>query len=138
MSARAFLASRRKNLSSRASPCRYSTLCFSQCLSLLGRLLLRRLVGLSAAWTALGLPSRSVIIQPPQPPQHECLAIRLAGSRSLMYSIGACCHCRTFSGGNADFLPVPCQRMLPYATDRLEGQCTKYIEGLPCDQPPRD
>lgn len=29
------------------------------------------------------------------------------------------------SGGDADFLPVPCQRILPYAADRLEGQCTR-------------
>ena len=55
-----------------------------------------------------------------------------------MCSIGAFCLCRTFSGGNADFSPVPCQRMLPYAADRLEDQGTKFIEGLPCDQPPRD
>ena len=80
----------------------------------------------------------SVIIQPPQPPQHECLAIRLGRSGSLMCSIGAFCPRRTSSGGNADFLHTPCQRILPYAADRLEGQCTKYIEGLPCNQPPRD
>ena len=77
----------------------------------------------SAAQTSEDPPLGSLSIQPPQPPQRDYLPIRFDGSGSLTCSIGVFCPCRISSGGNVDFLPVPCHCILPYAADRLEGQC---------------
>lgn len=90
---------------------------------LIGTPLTAELNDILAAQTTEGSPLGLLSIQPPQPPRWDYLPIRFGGCGSLTCTIGVFRPCRISSGGNIDFLSVPCLCILPYAADRLEGQC---------------